>query len=330
MPHLKPTPQSRGQGFDAERSLLVLPYRRTTSLYLVAGPDLDVRVDKPAGVEIASFSEGDRASARDGSFTEWEREQVIRRLHLRGESVGRTVLNAVTPDGRPWIKPLEIAVVDNDEARQAQDGGKLTPALREELQKLSFRDALIRVAEDQQNSAIGHSGSGGDGRYDDSGINWCGSFVHWCYATVCDARGVPNPFGGAGRSNNILRSGIKALYAGLRDPARFTVIRYEGPDRYGGLKTTQAFIDISAANPVQRGDICLPRSLSGDTFPHVCMVRDPPDGSGRFTTIDGNQTGAFRPEGASPDCIGANEHETDRKLGDGKTYAFAFVHLKGV
>ena len=65
------------------------------------------------------------------------------------------------------------------------------------------------------------------------------------------------------------------------------------------MKKKQKFIDLEPGN-VMRGDICLPPRNSGDTFPHVCMVDDPPDGSGRFTTIDGNRTGAYRSEGASP------------------------------
>lgn len=330
MAHLKSTPQSRGQGFDTERSLLVVPVGRTHSLYLIAGADLTVRIDTPEGRTIASHIEGALGSLQGAGLSEWESAQVIRRLTIKGEQVGSTTLNALTPDGRPWIKPLEVHVVASADARQAEDKAKFAAGFREELQKLSFRDALIRVAEDQMNSAIGRSGSGGNGRYDDDGINWCGSFVHWCYEAVATAKGVPNPFGSAMGASNSLRSGIKALYAGMRDPARFSVIRYEGPDRFGGLKTTQAFVDIGPANPVQRGDICLPRVNSGDTFPHVCMVYDPPGSDGAFTTIDGNQTGAFRPEGASPDCIGVNSHDANKKWTDGKTYAFAFVHVKSI
>jgi hypothetical protein len=113
-----------------------------------------------------------------------------------------------------------------------------------------------------------------------------------------------------------------------KSPEKFTVIRYEGYDLFGGLKKKQEFIDISASNPVQREDICLPRGETGTTFPHVCMVYAPPDGSGAFTTIDGNQTGAYRPEGASQECIGINSHDANKKMKSGKTYKFAFVHVK--
>ncbi|MBI1357325.1 MAG: hypothetical protein GC160_23535 [Acidobacteria bacterium] len=326
MAHLTSSPQSHGYGFDPSRSLLVLPVRKTHSLYLVAGADLDVRIDKE---EFAGWSEGALGSTKGANLTSWESQQTLRRLVVEGRKTGTASLSAYLPDGRPWIKPLEIRVVSNSDARQAEDNGMLTPALRAEVQKLSFRDALIRVAEDQRFSALGRSGSGGNGKYDAAGINWCGSFVHWCYEAVSRAKGVENPFGSAARENNSLRSGIKALYAGMKDEGKFTVIRYEGPDRFGGLKKVQKFIDISAANPVQRGDICLPRSDHGDTFPHVSMVYDPPVGSGPFTTIDGNQTGSYRPEGASPYCIDVNTHDTNAKLPDGKTYKFAFVHVKG-
>lgn len=327
MPHLKSAPESRGQGFDPQRSLLVLPAQKTHTMYLIAGANLTIKIDDES---CATYTEGTPGSNRDASLTGWEKEQVIRRITLKGGKTGTTFLNAYAPDSRPWIQPLEIRVVDNPDCRQVEDRGKITPQLRQELQLMSFRNALIRVAEDQMRSAIGLSPAGGNGRYDDPGINWCGSFVYWCYAAVSSAKGVTNPFGAAGGANNILRSGIKALYAGLKDEGQFTVIRYEGGDRYGGLRKIQKFIDISADNPVMSGDICLPRENTGDTFPHVCMVYDPPDGSGRFTTIDGNQTGAYRPEGASPDCIGINVHDANKKWTDGKTYAFAFIHVKTI
>lgn len=295
-------------------------------MYLIAGSDLKIKIDDET---CATYTEVAPGSIKGVPLTPWEAQQTIRRFEIKGEKTGTTVLNARTPDGRPWIQPLDIRVVDNTDCRQADDKGKLTPKLREEIQSLSFRDALIRVAEDQMYSSIGRSGSGGDGRYDNPGINWCGSFVHWCYATVSGAKGVANPFGSASGENNILRSGIKALYAGMNDESKFTVIRYEGPDRFGGLKKTQKFIDIGSANPVMRGDICLPRRNSGDTFPHVCMVYDPPNGAGIFTTIDGNQTGAYRPgTGYSPYCIDINQHDANQKWDNNKTYAFAFVHVK--
>ena len=327
MAHLKSTPESRGYGFDPKRSLLVLPSRKTHTMYLIAGSDLTIKITDET---CATYTEDSSRSKKDALLTAWEKEQVIRRFTLKGGQVGTTFLNAYTPDGRPFIQQLEIRVVDNQDCRQVEDRGKITPKLREELQALSFRDALIRVADDQMRSAIGLSGSGGNGRYDDPDINWCGSFVHWCYAAVSGAKGVANPFGSAGGANSSLRSGIKALYAGMRDDSQFTVIRYEGPDRYGGMKKIQRFIDIGPSNPVMRGDICLPRKNEGDTFPHVCMVYDPPDGLGTFMTIDGNQTGAYRPEGASSDCIGINVHDANKKWGDGKTYAFAFIHIKTI
>lgn len=326
MAHLKSASQF-GVGFDSARSLLVVPIIKPQSVFLVAGGDLTVSIDDET---VATVTEGELGVTKNVQFADWEQEQVIRRLTIKGLKVGTAILNARLKDGRPWIMPLEIRVVDNGDARQTEDKGAITPKLREEIQKLSFRDALVRVAEDQMNSAIGRSGTGGDGRYDDKGINWCGSFIHWCYAAVSNAKGVPNPFGSAGGVNNILRSGIKALYAGMKDEATFTVIRYEGPDRFGGLKKTQTFIDIGPENPVLRGDICLPRKNSGDTFPHVCMVYDPPDGSGTFTTIDGNQTGSYTPEGASQFCIGINTHDANKKWTDGKTYTFAFVHVKTI
>lgn len=332
MAHLKSAPQSQGFGFDPTRSLLVLPVQRTHSMYLVAGSSLQIKIDDET---CATWTEGKSPDpAKDASLEEtWEKKQVIRLLKIKGEKIGATILNAYAPDGRPGIQPLDIRVVDDSDCRQIKDKDSLAPKLLEEIKlaSLSFRDALIRVAEDQMYSAIGRSGTGGKGRYDAPEINWCGSFVHWCYAVASSAKGVTNPFGSASRENNSLRSGIKALYAGMKDESKFTVIQYEGPDRYGGLKKIQKLIEIGPQNPVMRGDICLPRKNSGDTFPHVCMVYDPPNGSGTFTTIDGNQTGAYRPGNRySPYCIDINEHNAKERWEDGKTYAFAFIYVKDI
>ena len=81
----------------------------------------------------------------------------------------------------------------------------------------------------------------------------------------------------------------------MDDATKFTVIRYEGQDYYGGLKQKQTFNDIGPNNPVEQGDICLWRGSGGDTFPHVSMVYDSEVTSGTFRTIDGNQTGVFDP-----------------------------------
>jgi hypothetical protein len=332
MANLAGYPGTQGYGFDSDRSLLVVSTTSRSLIYLVAGAGLNVQIDDES---VATWSQGAAPKSTAGlPLSDWEKQQDIRVLSIKGLKTGAAVLNAFLDDGRPWIQPLQIQVVDNADRRQSGDKGKITPELRDELQGLSMRDAVVRVAQDQMNSAIGQSASGGGGRYDDAGINWCGSFVYWCYDQAARAKGVDNPFGSFAASSNPLRSGIKALSWGMRHPLAATVIQYEGPDRFAG-KTTQELIEIGADNPVMAGDIALPRKNHGDTFPHVCMVLNPPStGGGAFTSIDGNQFGAYRPDGSNAKtCIGTCDHNADDTLKiEGKTdvYKWVFVHLTGI
>jgi hypothetical protein len=203
-----------------------------------------------------------------------------------------------------------------------------------EMRAAKFRDALVMLARDQMFSSIGRSPHGGDGRYGlDRGDEWCGAFVHWVYVRTAATLGATNPFGDR---VGTLASPQKAIGWALHNPNLATIIRYEGSDPYGWSwdaapkadKTAlkQDFIDISANNPVQTGDIALYRDKSG--WRHVCMVVDPPSvGKDDFMTIDGNQTGAYRPEGASQECIGMNSHDANDKLPDGKSYKWVFLHM---
>ena len=341
MSHLCGANKFGSYGFDTERSLLVVPVRQASSLYLAAGENLSVELTTQGIATVTESPVSKQEQATAPGLTPWERAVPLRRLTITGKAPGSTQLNAYLPDRRPWIAPLDIQVVTDPGYRQAGGGGTLAPKLAQEIASLSFRDALIRVAKDQMNSKVGRSPTGGDGIYGlDAGVNWCGGFVHWCYVMVGSVSGKTNPFG---KNVHTLASPQKAIGWALHNPDKAQLVRFEGTDPYGwswpeagkaavadkvGLK--QSFVDISSANPVQKGDVCLVRKNLNpkDGWKHVCMVLDPPDSSGTFTTIDGNQTGAFRPGlGVSNDCIGTNSHDGNEKLEDGKSYAFVFLTL---
>ena len=238
------------------------------------------------------------------------------------------------------MAPLKINVVPDPEYRAG--GSKVvSDPLGSEMRAASFRDALVMLARDQMYSSIGRSPHGGNGRYGlDKGQEWCGAFVHWVYARTAATLGANNPFG---EQVGTLASPQKAIGWALHNTNLATIIRYQGSDPYGwswgpGAKAdktalTQDFIDISATNPVQMGDIALLRKTDNpkDGWKHVCMVVDPPAvGKDDFTTIDGNQTGAWRPEGASNECIGMNSHNANDRMPDGKSYQWVFLHMTTV
>jgi len=323
-----------GLGFNPEKNRLLVPANKHSDLILVAGKDLVVTVDDEKIAKWDAFQPVQWM--KDGALSPWEKTQNTRGLRISGKSIGSTVLHAKTPDGFDFVAPLTINVIPDPEFRNGNEKVVSDP-LGAEMRAAKFRDALVMLARDQMFSAIGRSPHGGSGRYGlKPGDEWCGAFVHWVYMRTAATLAVANPFG---NQVGTLASPQKAIGWALHNPALATIIRYQGADPYGWSwdaapkadKTalTQDFIDISANNPVQTGDVALHRDEKG--WRHVCMVVDPPGvGKDDFTTIDGNQTGAYRPEGASQECIGMNSHNASDKLPDGKSYKWVFLHMTSI
>lgn|SRR6516162_860952 len=324
MAHVRTLSGMNDSGFDASRSLLVLSTTKTSTLYLVEGgsDNLTVVIDDP---EVASCVEKDETKAhkKDKNFTEWERSQAVHKLTIKGLKAGETTtLRAVLEDGGDFITPVTIRVVDNADYRQAGDKVAITPELRQELQKMDIRSAVLRVAEDQMNSKIGRTVDGGDGRYGlETGMQWCGAFAYWCWATASDAKGVDNPFGAM---KSVLLSPQKAISWALQSEEA-TILRYQGGDPYGRTFTTgkplgkeaktQRFVDISPANPLCSADIVLVRDETD--WRHVALVWSAPSGDD-LDSIDGNQ---------KYPSIRRRTRSMKEKIHKGKDYALAFLHV---
>jgi hypothetical protein len=323
MAHVRTLSGMNDSGFDASRSLLVLSARHTTTLYLVEGTsdDLNVALDDTS---VASVGELDQTKAlhKNGKFTDWERTQAIHKLTIKGLKAGSTTLTATLPDGRDWIEPVTVRVVDNADYRQAGDKATITPELRQELQQLDLRSAVLRVAEDQMNSKIGRTAGGGYGRY---GIpkdwEWCGAFAYWCWATAASAKGVDNPFGDR---LNVLLSPQKAISWALQT-GDADILRYQGGDPYGNsfvtgkplgkAAKTQKYVEIDASHPLKPADIVLVRNDTG--WKHVALVWETPTGDD-LESIDGNQ--------GSP-SIQRRTRSLKAKVNHGKDYALVFLHV---
>ena len=356
MPHLRASVTGPSAGFDASRSLLVLPVGGTTDLLLCAGATLDPRLDGDAA-EVVERPVA-RPEATNARLTGWERTNDVRAFRFKGKTVGDATFNAFLPGTTlPYIQPLTVRVTTDQDRRQGGDGPKggtsISPALTVELAGMHFRDALVRLAEDQMNSTIGRDPKGGFGRYglpelgppDKAGVqhkvNWCGAFVHWLYRRVSDVQGVSNPF----EANvNSLASPQKAISFALHRPTSLTLLRFAGPDPYGwswppkrdakgaavgdSPALAATFNEITpVSGPPRTGDICLVRVNNDPAagWKHVCMVLSPPDGEGAFSTFDGNQGGTWNPTtGAVAGCIGKNQHDANDKV-DGGVSKFVFI-----
>jgi hypothetical protein len=210
------------------------------------------------------------------------------KITVRGETVGETQLVAALLDGTQWQKPTWVVVVQNSNCRQI-DIGPVPLSLVRELQSKSLRDAAVRVAQDQINSAMTKQ-STGDARYDLPGWaasgDWCGAFVYWCYRKAAEIKGVANPFGG---DNDVMLSPQKAISWALNNREVATLIRYTGGAFFLPTPPPQnAFIDVVPGTNLRAGDVCLLRKADGSDWQHVCLVYDPGSGDS-FLTLDGNQ-----------------------------------------
>jgi hypothetical protein len=302
-------PNSDRTGYDANRYLQLLSVNKRTKFHLVSGAGLDVFTDDEDIAVASTGATDDAASHRDSSLSEWEKNQVIRLITLAGKSPGTTQMRA-TLDGKDWIEPLTVRVIEDATCRQVGKAkAQVTPELREEIQGLDLRDAVIRVAEDQMNSAIAQTS--GFGVYNmASNLNWCGGFAYWCWEQACAIRGEENPFGG---SNTVLWSPQRAIDWGMQDTTPVQILRYSGVSPMNG-KGHQEYREIGwNGYELKRADIVLLRAGTASGWKHVCMVHDV---NGRdLETIDGNQ---------GLPSIKVVQRSLDQKVGDG-SYQLVFL-----
>lgn len=315
MAHFRKLPSLDDTGFDPVRWLQVIPVTQRTSVYLMAGDDLEVGVKDSTIAKVAEVSANIRRSERShASLTSWEKSVGMRKFFVTGKTVGETELRAMLAGTEvDFAKPLKIIVVSNADARQAPDGKNFSGPLRQELEKLSIREAVIRVGEDQLNSRLGRTADGGKGKYGiAASLDWCGAFAWWCWDTACRIKGLANPLGG---NIDVLLSPQKAIHWVMSNPDRARLVRYQGTDPMTG-KGKYAFADIdNGENKVEKADICLVRD--DQNWRHVALVETPPS-AGSFVTLDGNQGWP---------SIKKVTRDAGAKLAN-KSYKFVFVHLK--
>ena len=296
-------------GYDADRNLQIMSLNMRTTFYLVAGAGLDVSTDDDDIALASSGASDSKGAHKDGTLSDWEKDQVIRVITLTAKSAGSTQLRAPL-DGSDWIEPLTIRVLHDATCRQVGKAtAQVTPELRQELQGMALRDAVIRVAEDQMHSAIAKSN--GFGVYNmASNLDWCGGFAYWCWDQACAIRGEENPFGA---KSTVLWSPQRAIDWAMQSTTPAQLLRYEGVSPMDG-KGQQDYHDIGwCGYDLKPADIVLLRAGNAGGWKHVCMVHEV---NGRsIVTIDGNQ--------GSPSIKMVNR-SLDEKLSDG-SYQLVFV-----
>jgi hypothetical protein len=325
MAFIRAIPGGKDNAYDERNNLLVVPVGQSSALHMIdtSSGGTVLAIDDES---IASLAErNDSANqAKNKQLTDNDRRHPIFRLNIKGLRAGRTTLRAKRIVGSDGMTPLTIQVVTDPAARQSGNRGAITPEFRAELQSLTLREAVLRVAEDQMNSKLGRN-AGGFGEYADKSYDWCGAFCYYCWKVACAAKGESNPFGESVAS---LLSCQKAVSWAMQTQS-CRILRYQGGDPYGGAfnttvslgkpTKTQEFIDISPANPVEPGDIAILRKPSGE-WQHVCMVWETPTGE-TLETIDGNQDNP---------CIARRTRSMTARVNQGRDFALIFLHVRGV
>ncbi len=315
MSHIRKPSHGFRAGYDAERNLQVLPVGKKTSFYLIAADDLVVSIDDP-GIATVSATEGDDKNAhKDKTLTSWEKGQVISVIRVAAVAEGSTKLRAKYL-GLDWIEPLTVRVTQNADYRQVGKGkGEVTPELRQEIQGLPLREAVIRVAEDQLNSRICHE-TRGFGIYNmDKSYDWCGGFAYWCWEQACAIKGVSNPFG---PKNSVLWSPQRALHWGMQPDTWGQILRWSGASPMDG-KGRQEYREIGwSGYQLERGDVVLVRKDKAHGWKHVCLVHTL---SGTdLLTIDGNQ---------GQPCIQKRKRSLTSTL-PGGGFTLVYIHALGI
>lgn len=296
-------PLNDSLGYDRDAYTLTLTKNASSSFFLVCSDGLTPKVTSASGDDISDIvtasSDATGVDAAKKGMSEWESAQSVKRIVLRsGAKTGQARLRAQLDDGRDWIKPLPIYVVDDKYGRRGSDDAGVEPDFKKELEKLPIRKAVARLAAEQMASKVRGNADALDAYHhpyksppDDK---WCGSFVAWCWNLLAKIRkDVPAELFGNGAG---LLSPEKAIDWAVKNPGRFKLLRYEGPNPMT-MKEKVAYAEIGADGITpQCGDVVLWRNKSGFRdddaskgvlgFKHVALLES--FSGSTFVDINGN------------------------------------------
>jgi hypothetical protein len=320
MAHIFKFPNESG-GFDGPRNQFVMPQNDTSYLYLVAGQGLAVDVEPKNIVEVAAGSGDEKSAHGKAGLSEWENNQNIRKIILKSKSeTGHVKLFAKDSGGFDLIKPLDVYVVDDKDARRVGEKGKIEPEMKVELEQLKLREVVLRIAYDQISSRVKSNAQGISLYHLPKGETlWCGAFAYWCWEQAALVKHVDNPFGS---SQDALLSPQKAIHYAMTNPTKGVLLQYKGPNPMTMKGEPQELREIGwMGNNVEPGDIALWRATHAMDFKHVSFVESV-DGK-TFVDINGNAYDA----GSGSALARISHDDINRKLPDG-SYKCFFLHVK--
>ncbi len=320
MAHLFKFPNDSG-GFDKDRNLFVMPQNDSAAFYLIAGENLNVDVAPKNILDVSSQAKDEKSVHGKAGLSGWENSQNIRTIKITsGNATGRAKLVARDSSNRDQIAPLDIFVVEDKAARRVADNGRIEQSLKVELEKLSLRQAVIRIAYDQITSRVKTNKQGIElYKLPEPNKLWCGAFAHWCWQQAALVKKTGNPFG---TNNDSLLSPQKAIHYGMNPATPTQLLQYKGPNPMTMRGEPQELREIGwEGNFVEPGDIALWREGHAMGFKHVSFVEEV---SGKtFTDLNGNAYDA-----GSGSALARISHDNiNKKLLDG-SYKCFFLHAK--
>ncbi len=319
MAHLFKSPNDSA-GFDRDRNLFVMPQNRVATFYLIAGQNLMIDSSDKSIFTVNAQLEGDKGAPKIGGLSTWEKDQHIRKLEVKsGSKMGSAKLLAQDASNNDQILPLDIFVVADSNSRRVTDNIGIEPTLQRELEKISLRQAVLRIAEDQLYSNVKTNQQGCtlyrlDPR---NGTLWCGAFAYWCWRQAAFAKKVPNPFD----TQDALLSPQKVINWGMRADTPGQLLQYKGPNPMTMKGPSQELREIGYnGHYVEPGDIACWREGHSMGFKHVSLV-EKVDGK-TFVDLNGNAYDA----GSGSVLARISHDDIGRKLADG-SYKCFFLHV---
>jgi hypothetical protein len=292
-------------GFDGSKDLQVVSVGKRTELRLS---------DEDGETDLVAWAEDDDILEVKNIL---DSKKARLKVSLRGKAIGRTRLR-VYRRGLVLGEPsMTVSVVSDPNARQVgKTTGEAGTEMKRELQSLSLREAVLRIAEDQLHSAL-CTESNGFGVYSGAGqesYDWCGLFAYWCWRQAAAIKGVANPFG---ESSEVLASVQKAIHWAMQPDTRGQLLRYEGPSPMTG-KGMQEFVQIGTNGyDLDPGDIMLLRKGTANGWKHISMIYS--KGITDIDTIDGNQ--------GAGQCIKIRRNLSIDELLADRSYTRVFIHV---
>ncbi len=306
-------------GWNPQSNELVIPANSVVKLYLIAGADLSVKSDGNL-LSIVTGQNDDKDAHKKTGLNAWEKSQNIRMVTIRtGGAVGSCKLTAVDDQGHDWLKPASVYVVNDMYGRRVGTNGTIEENMRRDLNQLSLRQAVIRIARDQISSRVKSNAEGRVLYNLPSNYNglWCGAFAYWCWEQAAKAKGANNPFG---NSNESLLSPLKAIDWAMQLDTPVQLLQYGGFNPLT-MKAQQPLRENGwSGNFVSPGDIALWRDTHATDFKHVSIVASV--NGDQFTDVNGNAYDA-----GSGSALAEISHDNMKKKLSDRSYKCFFAHV---